>query len=130
MTNLLHAPRPSQSLGDLGEGYKWTALLVSTLGNERGHPVVLVPCALFGKGLYLELPGCPLVGMGVGSTVDVAQARTEPVVPALRALADPTRLAIFDYLGAGAASVSDIALAFSLAQPTVSVHIKRLREAG
>ena len=48
----------------------------------------------------------------------------------LRALADPTRLAIFGYLKAGPAAVSDIAEAFLLSQPTVSVHVKRLREAG
>ena len=46
------------------------------------------------------------------------------------ALADPTRLAIFGYLKSGPAAVNDIAEAFSLSQPTVSVHVKRLREAG
>jgi ArsR family transcriptional regulator len=52
------------------------------------------------------------------------------IVPPLRALADPTRLAIFDYLKSGPVAMRDIAQAFSLSQPTVSVHIKRLREAG
>ena len=32
--------------------------------NENGHRLVLAGCALFGKGLYLELPGCTLVGFG------------------------------------------------------------------
>ncbi len=33
---------------------------------EFHEPVVLVPCALFGKGLYLDLPGCQLIGVGAG----------------------------------------------------------------
>jgi ArsR family transcriptional regulator, arsenate/arsenite/antimonite-responsive transcriptional repressor len=98
--------------------------------SEAGHPVVLAACALFGRGLYLELPGCTLVGFGVGGPVQEARARTSVIVPPLRALADPTRLAIFDYLKSGPVAMRDIAQAFSLSQPTVSVHIKRLREAG
>jgi ArsR family transcriptional regulator, arsenate/arsenite/antimonite-responsive transcriptional repressor len=97
---------------------------------EKGHPVAIAPCALFGKGLYLELPGCTLIGVGVASAVDEARARAEQVTRRLRALADPTRLAIFDYLKSGPTTVGDIAGAFSLAQPTVSIHVKRLREAG
>jgi DNA-binding transcriptional ArsR family regulator len=97
---------------------------------ERGRPVVLAPCAFFGKGLYLDLPGCILVGLGVHSAAQVARTQTEQVVRPLRALADPTRLAIFGYLKSGPAAVSDIAEAFLLSQPTVSVHVKRLREAG
>lgn len=98
--------------------------------SERGCPVVLAPCAFFGRGLYLELPGCILVGFGVQGAAQIARARTEQVVRPLRGLADPTRLAIFGYLKPGPATVSDIAEAFLLSQPTVSVHVKRLREAG
>ena len=98
--------------------------------NENGHRLVLAACALFGKGLYLELPDCIVVGFGVQGAVQVARARTEQVVRPLRALADPTRLAIFEYLTSGSAGVTDIARAFSLSQPTVSAHIKRLRDAG
>jgi hypothetical protein len=47
--------------------------------NEDGHPVAIAPCALFGKGLYLELPGCTLIGVGVASAVDEARARAEQV---------------------------------------------------
>jgi ArsR family transcriptional regulator len=98
--------------------------------SEAGHPIVLAACALFGRGLYLELPDCTLVGFGVAGAVQEARARTSVIVPPLRALADPTRLAIFDYLKSGPVAMRDIAQAFSLSQPTVSVHIKRLREAG
>jgi len=95
-----------------------------------GHQLLLIPCALFGKGLYLELPGCTLVGFGLSGKAGEARSRTEHVAAPLRVLADPTRLAIFEYLKSGPASVGDIAQAFELAQPTVSIHIKRLREAG
>jgi ArsR family transcriptional regulator len=98
--------------------------------SEAGHPVMLAACALFGRGLYLELPGCTLVGFGVAGAVQEARARTSAIVSPLRALADPTRLAIFDYLKSGPVAMRDIAQVFSLSQPTVSVHIKRLREAG
>lgn len=98
--------------------------------NENGHRLVLAGCALFGRGLYLELPGCTLVGFGAHGAVQEARARTEHVVRPLRALADPTRLAIFEYLTTGRAGVTEIAQAFALSQPTVSAHVKRLRDAG
>jgi DNA-binding transcriptional ArsR family regulator len=98
--------------------------------HDAGTPLMLVPCALFGKGLYLDLPGGILIGFGLGRDDLTARARTEHVAQRLRAVADPTRLAILDYLAAGPTSVGDIARAFSLAQPTVSAHVKHLREAG
>ena len=48
-----------------------------------------------------------------------------------RALADPTRVAIVNRLaGAGEVCVCDITDAFDLGQPTISHHLKVLREAG
>jgi DNA-binding transcriptional ArsR family regulator len=98
--------------------------------NRNGHPLVLGACAFFGRGLYLELPGCTLIGFGAHGAVQEARDRTEHVVRPLRALADPTRLAIFEYLTTGTAGVTDIAQAFALSQPTVSAHVKRLRDVG
>ena len=92
--------------------------------------LLLAPCALFGRGLYLDLPGCVLIGFAGADPGAAARARTLPVVRRLRALSDPTRLAIFDHLATGPSSVGDLAQAFSLAQPTVSTHVKHLREAG
>lgn len=96
----------------------------------RGPQVVLAVCALFGKGLYLDLPGCQLIGLGAGLGELGARARTEELARRMRVLADPTRLAILDHLRAGRCSVGDIALDFDLAQPTVSAHVKQLRQAG
>lgn len=45
-------------------------------------------------------------------------------------LADPTRLTLLGVLLHRPASVTDLAVLSRLAQPTVSVHVKQLREAG
>jgi ArsR family transcriptional regulator, arsenate/arsenite/antimonite-responsive transcriptional repressor len=48
-----------------------------------------------------------------------------------RALADPTRVAIVNRLsGADELCVCDLNAAFDLSQPTISHHLKILREAG
>jgi ArsR family transcriptional regulator len=48
-----------------------------------------------------------------------------------RALADPTRVAIVNRLsGADELCVCDLTAAFDLAQPTISHHLKILRNAG
>jgi DNA-binding transcriptional ArsR family regulator len=48
----------------------------------------------------------------------------------LKAVADPTRLAILHSLAAAPSSVGELATLFRLAQPTVSMHVKVLRENG
>ena len=96
----------------------------------RREPVVLAVCALFGKGLYLDLAGNQLIGLGANLGEYGARARTESLARRIRVLADPTRLAILDHLRTGPRSVGDIVVEFTLAQPTVSAHVKQLREAG
>ena len=56
----------------------------------------------------------------------------EGLVQAFKALADPTRLEILRLVGAqsGATCVCDIVDHFDLSQPTISHHLKVLREAG
>ena len=60
----------------------------------------------------------------------VARARTESVARRLKAVADPTRLAILHSLATAPSTVGDLAVLFRLAQPTVSMHVKVLRENG
>ncbi|HEY7599734.1 MAG TPA: metalloregulator ArsR/SmtB family transcription factor [Candidatus Limnocylindrales bacterium] len=48
----------------------------------------------------------------------------------LSAIADPTRLAILRQLAAGECCACDIAACYDLRQPTVSHHLKVLRDAG
>ena len=55
----------------------------------------------------------------------------DPDVRLLGALADPARLAIVRQLAAdGAVCACDVAPAVGLAQPTISHHLRVLREAG
>jgi DNA-binding transcriptional ArsR family regulator len=46
------------------------------------------------------------------------------------ALADPTRRSILARLATGAATVSELAAPFDLAQPSISRHLKVLEDAG
>ncbi|MBV9511544.1 MAG: winged helix-turn-helix transcriptional regulator [Caulobacteraceae bacterium] len=52
--------------------------------------------------------------------------------PALlfRALADPTRRAVFERLALGEMSVSDLKAGFAVSQPAISQHLAALRQAG
>jgi DNA-binding transcriptional ArsR family regulator len=47
-----------------------------------------------------------------------------------RALADPSRRAIFESLTLGEAAVKDITARFDISQPAVSQHLATLRSAG
>jgi ArsR family transcriptional regulator len=126
----------------LARGSDWTALVghqcdvfqahvPDILERQRaGRSVHLAPCAFFGQAMYVETPWTILVGMGAGGADTASRARTADVARRLRAVADPTRLAMLDFLADGPHSVGDIARSFSLAQPTVSSHVKHLREAG
>lgn len=60
------------------------------------------------------------------------EAERAPLVQALKALADPTRLEIVRLLGAqpGATCVCDVVDHFDLAQPTISHHLRILEAAG
>jgi len=78
------------------------------------------------------LPGAaecsiPLVRepMGEGAAAGLAQV--------FKALGDPVRLRLVSLIGAhrgGEVCVCDLTTAFNLAQPTISHHLKVLREAG
>jgi DNA-binding transcriptional ArsR family regulator len=125
---------------ELDRGADWSRMIVSAECTNmeellpeimlRGDPVVLAVCALFGRVLYFDLPGCQLIGLTAGLGELGARVRTGDLARRIRVLADPTRLAILDHLRTGPRSVGDIALDFGLAQPTVSAHVKQLREAG
>ena len=48
----------------------------------------------------------------------------------LKAVADPTRLALLHSLATAPSTVGELAVLFRLAQPTVSMHVKVLRQSG
>jgi len=97
---------------------------------ESGQPLLVAPCLFFGKSLYLEFPGLTLVGSGFERNDAEARARTEALARRLKTVADPTRLALLHYLAVTPSTVGDLATSFGLAQPTVSMHAKSLRESG
>lgn len=104
--------------------------MLSELGTAGYRQVSVVPSVFFGKAMVLDLPDTLLVGIGAPDEGAAARARTETLARRLKTLADPTRLAILDFLADGSHSVGEVATAFGLAQPTVSSHVKQLREAG
>ncbi len=53
-----------------------------------------------------------------------------PVAEQFRALGDPTRLAIVEMLAGKELCVCDIIAAFQVSQPTISHHLKVLKQAG
>src|SRR5437870_8375604 len=63
---------------------------------------------------------------------DVERAQAERMAAIAKALADPIRLQLVDVLRkhAGQVCVCELVPLFDLAQPTVSHHLKVLREAG
>jgi ArsR family transcriptional regulator, arsenate/arsenite/antimonite-responsive transcriptional repressor len=64
-----------------------------------------------------------------GSRLESAEA--EALAARFKALADPTRVAIVNRLGASAeVCVCELNAEFDLSQPTISHHLKVLREAG
>jgi DNA-binding transcriptional ArsR family regulator len=97
---------------------------------DSGNALLVVPCLFFGQSLYLEFPGLTLVGSGFERQDFAARARTESLARRLKAVADPTRLALLHYLAATPSTVGDLATSFGLAQPTVSMHMKSLRSSG
>jgi ArsR family transcriptional regulator, arsenate/arsenite/antimonite-responsive transcriptional repressor len=61
----------------------------------------------------------------------LAEHEAEVLAARFKALADPTRVAIVNRLsGADAVCVCDLTAAFHLSQPTISHHLRILREAG
>ncbi len=136
----------SQVIADrLADGGRWIDIVLETssccetfkahrgqlVANvDAGSPLFLGVCAYFGSALYLNFDGPLVVGVGVEREDQAARSRTEELARQLKVLADPTRLAILDYVAPAPRSVTDIARAFQLAQPTVSNHVKSLRGAG
>jgi DNA-binding transcriptional ArsR family regulator len=102
--------------------------LVAALGPT--DELAVVPAYFTHRGLLVDLPGVLVVGVPARLSGAEARARTELLARRLKTISDPTRLAILDTLTGGAATVTEIAAAFGLAQPTVSNHIKLLRDAG
>jgi ArsR family transcriptional regulator len=64
------------------------------------------------------------------ATAPLAADDAELLAARFKALADPTRVAIVNRLAAGECCVCDLNAAFELSQPTISHHLRVLRDAG
>jgi ArsR family transcriptional regulator, arsenate/arsenite/antimonite-responsive transcriptional repressor len=77
--------------------------------------------------VVIEACSAPLVGEPIGESAAAGLAQV------FKALADPVRLRLVSLIGAhqgGEACVCELTTAFNLTQPTISHHLKILREAG
>jgi DNA-binding transcriptional ArsR family regulator len=97
----------------------------------------VVPLALGNEGaIYWAFPGAVIVGVGAATPQKQARkrARLEDAAGRFKVLSDPTRLSILNEVMHGtnynATTVTELASLFGLSQPTISVHMKLLREAG
>jgi len=98
---------------------------------QREGTLRLCP-SVAGYGLIVALPGTLLVS-GDALAPERAVSRREAatkIADRLRTLSDPTRLTILSQLARAPVSVSEVARVLHIAQPTASVHLRQLREAG
>ena len=102
--------------------------LVASL--PRDGVVAVVPAYFAHLGSLVDLPGTVMIGVRAEGSGAEARARTENLARRLKTISDPTRLAIVEVLRATPSTVGELAEIFSLAQPTVSNHVKILRDAG
>ena len=72
------------------------AQLIEDLGGQG--ELVFVPSFFTAKGLIADLPGIVIIGVPAKPVAAAARARTESLARRLKAIADPTRLAILDAL--------------------------------
>jgi DNA-binding transcriptional ArsR family regulator len=102
--------------------------MVAALGNHGELVVVPVYFTVKGK-MVVDLPDTLLVAVGADES-SLSRARCEQLARQLKAISDPTRLAILEGLARRDMTVTEIAHRHALAQPTVSNHVKLLRETG
>ncbi len=86
------------------------------------------------RSLTVRTPGPdePCCDSGVAAAPSLDATQTASLADRLKALADPTRLRMLDLLvqQEQALCVCDITSQFDLHQPTISHHLRILREAG
>ncbi len=92
--------------------------------------LAVVPAWFNHTGLVIGLPDVVVVGVTTDDEVSTDRNRAELLARRLKAAADPTRMALLAGLARREMTVSELAEQFSLAQPTVSNHVKLLRDAG
>ncbi len=98
---------------------------------QRLGTLRLSPSAAGGRHI-VALPGSISVSADA-AMLDTAVTRrrtADEIADRLRTLSDPTRLTILAQLAQAPLGVSDLARALHIAQPTASVHLRQLKDAG
>ncbi|MDQ2724223.1 MAG: helix-turn-helix domain-containing protein [Actinomycetota bacterium] len=98
--------------------------------NKVGYdiPVTLVPALTYGRMFVFDIDDAVVVA--VPGAPPTSERGTEELSRQLKALGHPARLAMIRDLALRPRSVGELAQAFDLAQPTVTNHVKSLRDAG
>jgi biotin operon repressor len=123
-----------------GRGEPWQAVLQSAstsseildAGWERARErnVATVAVCAYGGSFEIDLPSTELFGMSVKDRASLDRELSARLARRLKALSDPTRLTLLQLLGEQPRTIGELADAIGVAQPTVSNHVKMLREAG
>ncbi|MGH7666954.1 MAG: ArsR/SmtB family transcription factor [Candidatus Dormibacteria bacterium] len=97
---------------------------------EQGR-LAVVPGYFGGEWSLWDLPRHVVVGFHTDADpLGPVREAGRRLAPRLRALGDPTRLDLLLYLANRPTSVGELAKLFGLAQPTVSAHLRSLRDAS
>jgi DNA-binding transcriptional ArsR family regulator len=94
-----------------------------------GRPVVLAPAWLGRKGFLVDLTSCLLYGPPAPPRPAGPTDETRDRARRYKALGDPTRLSIFEATARRPRTVGALARELGVAQPTVSNHVRILRDA-
>lgn len=99
---------------------------VATEGGE----LALAPAYFGRKGMFVAFPDRLLVSPPTPAIPTGPTPETRNRAKRFKALGDPTRLAILEATGRKARTVGELSDLMGIAQPTVSNHVRVLREAG
>lgn len=80
--------------------------------------------------IFRYIRSLPVICCSPAAATPLDQADAERLAARFKALADPTRVGIVNRLAGGECCVCDLNAAFDLSQPTISHHLKLLRDAG
>ncbi len=99
--------------------------------GERQGTLALVPAYFGGSWSIWDLPHHVVVGFREGSNpAEELRDEARHLSSRLRVLGDATRMALLLRLADRPTSVGELARMFDLAQPTVSAHLRALRDAA
>lgn len=132
-TNYRSPPEPTKCTYQVGRWKEKTLASNSPMGTNRLMTAVPTNSMITSGTLHRQTPAASTT-VGISPKFTPALTEEEAVTQArlLKALADPTRLRILSLLSRheGEVCVFEIVESFTLEQPTISHHLRILRDAG